>query len=130
MIKNLRWKIVTIVVVFVVFSGIGIYPLLAQRFNLPAPAWLMAKRLHLGLDLQGGVHLVLRVQTSDALRIFTTTTSEQLREGLRTAGVGFGSITLASERSFKVEGVAADRDAEFRRIADEHTAEATSAAPV
>jgi len=123
MIKNLRWKIVTIVVVFVVFSGIGIYPLLAQRFNLPAPAWLMAKRLHLGLDLQGGVHLVLRVQTSDALRIFTTTTSEQLREGLRTAGVGFGSITLASEQSFKVEGVAADRDAEFRRIADEHTAE-------
>ena len=29
--KNLRWKIVTILVVFVVFFSIGPYPLLAQR---------------------------------------------------------------------------------------------------
>ena len=123
MIKNLRWKIITIVVVFVVFSAVGIYPLLAQRFGLPAPGWLMAKQLKLGLDLKGGVHLVLRVQTGDALRIFTTTTSEQLRESLRTAGVNFASIALDSEKSFKIDGVAADRDAEFRRVADEQVSQ-------
>ena len=65
--KNLRWKIITILVVFVVFFGIGIYPLLAQRFTvLPAPAWLMQHQLKLGLDLKGGVHLVMRVNTDDA----------------------------------------------------------------
>jgi preprotein translocase subunit SecD len=123
MYKNLRWKVITIVVVLVVFFGIGIYPILAQRYGLPAPGWLMAKQLRLGLDLKGGVHLVMRVHTGDALRIFTTTTSEQLRESLQTAGVTVASITVDSERSFKVEGVPGDRDAEFRRIADEQAAE-------
>ena len=68
MIKNLRWKVITIVVVFVMFFAIGVYPLLAQRFGLPAPGWLMAKQLRLGLDLQGGVHLVMRVHTGEALK--------------------------------------------------------------
>lgn len=119
MIKNLRWKVITIVLVFVAFFTIGIYPLLAQRFGLPAPAWLLAKQLRLGLDLRGGVHLVLRVHTGDALRTFTTTSSDQLRETLRTAGVAVGSITVASETSFKVDGVPGDREAEFRRAADD-----------
>ena len=121
--KNVRWKIVTIAVVFIVFFGLGVYPLLAQRYGLPAPRWLMSKQLRLGLDLKGGVQLVLRVHTEEALRIFTTTTSEQLREALRTAGVNIGAIALESGTAFRVEGVPGDRDAEFRRIADEHVSE-------
>jgi preprotein translocase subunit SecD len=121
MYKNLRWKIITVIAVFVLFFTVGVYPILSQRYGLPAPAWLKAQQLRLGLDLKGGVHLVLRVQTGDALKIFTTTTSEQLREALRTAGVTYTSITLDSETSFKVEGVTAD--AEFRRIADEQVAQ-------
>jgi preprotein translocase subunit SecD len=124
MIKNLRWKIITIVVVTILFFGIGIYPILAQRYSLPAPAWLMAKQLKLGLDLKGGVYLEMRVHTDEALRTFTTTSSEQLREMLRTGGVNVSSIALASDTSFRVEGVPADRDAEFRRIADEQVSEA------
>ena len=123
MIKNLRWKVITILVVFVVFFSLGVYPLLVNRFGLPAPAWLMAKQLRLGLDLKGGVHLVMRVHTGEALKIFTTTSSEQLREALRTAGVNVGGIAVQSDTSFKVEGVPQDRDAEFRRIADERVAE-------
>lgn len=120
--KNIRWKVLTIVAVLLVFFTIGVYPILANRYNLPAPGWLKAKQLQLGLDLKGGVHLVMRVETSDALRIFSTTTSEQLREALSTAGVNVGSIQLTSEKTFRVEGVPGDRDAEFRRIADEQVA--------
>ena len=123
MIKNLRWKIVTILVVFVVFFGLGVYPILAQRYGLPVPGWLMSHQLKLGLDLKGGVQLVLRVHTDEALRVFTTTTSEQLREALRTAGVNAGSITLDSPTVFRVEAVPGERDAEFRRIAEEHVSE-------
>jgi preprotein translocase subunit SecD len=122
MIKNLRWKIITVLTVFVVFSILGVYPILANRYDLPAPAWLKSKQLRLGLDLKGGVHLVLRVHTDDALRIHTTTTAEQIRELLRTAGVSVGSIRVTSPQSFRVEGVPADKDAEFRRIADEQAA--------
>ena len=40
--KNLRWKVLTIVAVFVVFFALGVYPILAQRYGLPGPgvaAW-------------------------------------------------------------------------------------------
>ena len=122
MYKNLRWKLIAIVGVFALFFTLGVYPILAARYKLPAPAWLLSKQLKLGLDLKGGVHLVMRVHTGDALRLHTTTTSEQLREALRTAGVNVSTIALTSEKSFKVEGVPQDRDAEFRRIAEEQTA--------
>jgi preprotein translocase subunit SecD len=118
--KNLRWRIITVVAVLVVFGGLGVYPILAQRYNLPAPAWLMARQMRLGLDLQGGVQLTLKVHTDDALRISTTTTSEQLREALTTAGVKLGAVTVTSPTSFRVEGVPQDRDAEFRNAADTH----------
>lgn len=119
MTKNLRWKVITVITVFAVFFAIGVYPILAQRYKLPAPGWLIAKQLKLGLDLRGGVHLVLRVHTDEALQIATTTTTEQLREALRTAGVTVGSTTVLSPTSFRVEGVPQDRDAEFRRVAEE-----------
>ena len=34
--SNLRWKLVTILLVFVVFFGVGVYPILASRYSLPA----------------------------------------------------------------------------------------------
>jgi preprotein translocase subunit SecD len=86
--KNLRWKVITIVLVFILFGALGVYPILAQRYSLPSPGWLKAKQLKLGLDLKGGVHLVLRVHTNDALKAHTSTTSEQLREALRTGASG------------------------------------------
>jgi preprotein translocase subunit SecD len=120
--KNLRWKVITILAVFVVFFGVGVYPILAQRYTLPAPGWLKTKQLRLGLDLKGGVHLILRVNTDDALRISTTTTSEQLREALRNAAVNVSAITVLTPTSFRVEGVPQDKDAEFRSLADQEAA--------
>ena len=84
---NLRWKIVTVIAVFIIFFAVGPYPMLAARYHLPAPGWLMDKQLKLGLDLKGGVHLVLRVQTDDALRLETDLESERLRDALRTRNI-------------------------------------------
>jgi preprotein translocase subunit SecD len=117
--KNIRWKVVTILTVFVVFFALGVYPILASRYALPIPGWLAAKQLQLGLDLKGGVHLVMRVHTDDALRLQTTMTSEALREALRGAGAEPTSITVSSPTAFRVEGVPQNLDAEFRRISDE-----------
>ncbi len=119
MYKNLRWKVVTILAVFVVFFGIGVYPMLADRYGLPCPGWLKAKQLKLGLDLKGGVHLVLKVNTDDALKAVSTSTSEQLRESLRASGITITSISVPVPMAFRVEGVAPDKDAQFRQAADE-----------
>ena len=117
--KNLRWKGLTIIVVLVVFSTIGVYPLMAQHYGWPLPGWLEAKALKLGLDLKGGVQLVLRVNTDDALRSTSVSTSEQLRESLTTSGITPASISVPAPTTFRVEGVPQDRDAEFRTAADE-----------
>lgn len=119
--KNIRWKLLTSLAVFVIFFAVGVYPILAQRYHMPLPGWLAAKQLKLGLDLKGGVQLVMRVQTDEALKIHTTTTSEQLREALRTAGVTVTSISVTSPTVFRVEGVPADKDALFTRLADDQT---------
>src|SRR5438552_11367378 len=116
---NLRWKVVTILVVFVVFAAVGVYPIVATRYGITRPAWLLDKALKLGLDLKGGVHLVLRVQTDDALRIETESEMERLREQLATSKVNVGNATLVSPTEFRVEGVTPEQDAAFRQAAAE-----------
>ena len=120
MYKNLRWKVLTIFAVLVVFSGLGVYPVLADYYHWPCPAFLKAKQLKLGLDLKGGVQLQLRVNTDDALKAITTSTSEQLRASLITSGIT-PTINPVSAMVFRVEGVPQDKDALFRQAADEIT---------
>jgi preprotein translocase subunit SecD len=116
--SNLRWKIITILAVFVVFFGIGVYPILAERFNLPAPQWLRDKQLKLGLDLKGGVQLVMRVETNDALRVKTEQDSGRLQEELKRRGVA-ASVAIIDITSFRVEGVATGQEPAFRQAAEQ-----------
>src|SRR5580765_2711505 len=116
---NLRWKIVTVVTVFVAFFAVGVYPLLAARFGVHSPALLMDRALKLGLDLKGGVHLVLHVQTEDALRLETDQEMERLRQELMTRGVTVTNLTSPDSTHIRVEGVAPAQDAAFRQAATE-----------
>jgi preprotein translocase subunit SecD len=117
--SNVRWKLIVTIAVFVIFSAVGVYPILAARYSLPAPAWLMERQLKLGLDLKGGVHLVLRVQTDDALRVETQTEMERLREEAQNRKIPFANVALVSPTQFRVEGVPPDQDAAFRQVAQE-----------
>ncbi len=72
--KNVRWKLVVIV---------GVVALAVWAFYPPQ------QKVSLGLDLKGGVHLVMRVRTDEALKIETDTTVERLRETLSRAGVQY-----------------------------------------
>jgi preprotein translocase subunit SecD len=104
--KNLRWKVISI---------LAVIALAVWAFYPPD------QKVRLGLDLKGGVHLVMRVQTDDALRLETETTSERLREQLSTANIAVASVVPDGPSRFRVEGVPQGLDAEFRRIADEQT---------
>src|ERR671935_2243340 len=109
--QNLRWKLITIVVVFIIFFAVGVYPLIAARYGVNSPSWLMDKQLKLGLDLKGGVHLVLRVQTDDALRLETDLEMERLREELQSKKVTFTNVQTISPTQFRVDGVPPAQDA-------------------
>jgi preprotein translocase subunit SecD len=117
--QNIRWKVLTILVVFVVFAGVGVYPILAARYHWPSPSWLQEKQLKLGLDLKGGVNLEMRVQTDDAVKLETDQQSERLRDELTKRGVMFANITTPSVTQFRVEGVPPAQDAAFRQAAND-----------
>lgn len=101
MAKNLRWKLLVI---------IGVVALSVYSFYPPQ------QRVRLGLDLKGGVHLVLRVQTEDAVRLETQTTADRLREQLRTSDIAQATVTVDSSTEFRVENVPADKDQAFRQL--------------
>jgi preprotein translocase subunit SecD len=98
--KNVRWRIILIVVAL----GLSIW-----SFYPPQ------SKVKLGLDLKGGVHLVLRVHTDDALRVETETTVERLRDSLSRAGVQFAKADVVSATEFRVEGI--QDDAGYRTAA-------------
>lgn len=104
MYKNLRWKVITVVAV-AVLAVVSFYP--------------PKDKVKLGLDLQGGVHLVLRVNTEDALELETATSSEQLKAALSDAGITVGAIRPSSLTTFQVEGVPPASDQQFRQIAQD-----------
>ena len=51
-----------------------------------------SQKVKLGLDLKGGVHLVLRVNTDDALKATTDLASERLREALDKASIRYTKL--------------------------------------
>ncbi len=102
--KNLRWRALAILAV-VGLSIWGFYP--------------PAKKVRLGLDIQGGVHLVLRVHTDDALRLETETTMERFRELLEEQGITAATLDADGVERFKVSGVPAAQDPQFRAAANE-----------
>ncbi len=67
------------------------------------------EKINLGLDLKGGVHLVLRVHTDDALRLETEMTAERLRAALSSASVSVGKVEAVSPTEIRVEGVQNDQ---------------------
>jgi preprotein translocase subunit SecD len=98
--KNLRWKVLVIVAVV----GLSVW-----SFYPPST------KVNLGLDLKGGVHMVMRVQTDAALRIETEATVERLRETLATAGVQYAKLEVTTPTEFVVEGI--QNDQAFRQAA-------------
>src|SRR5687767_12313972 len=104
MMKNVRWRL-TLTALVIGLSVLAFYP--------------PDQKIKLGLDLKGGVHLVLRVQTDDALRLETQTTADRLGEQLKTGNIPVGALTVNDAISFTVTGVPPDQDAAFRNALTE-----------
>ncbi|MEY2411820.1 MAG: preprotein translocase subunit SecD, partial [Acidobacteriaceae bacterium] len=79
--RNLGWKLLLIVGVLLAF--------LFGIFGVPkgwSGSGLLASlqdRIHLGLDLKGGTHLILQVQVNDAVNVDSDNAVERLKESLK-----------------------------------------------
>jgi len=109
--KRIRTRLIVIVALTLLcvylFSG------------FPPSVQNMKQRINLGLDLQGGIQLVLRVKTSDAIRAETDQTIESLKTQLQKENITFGEITRTQDDKFSAAGVDPSKSADFRRIISE-----------
>jgi preprotein translocase subunit SecD len=113
--KNLNSKIALIAAVLL----ICVYGIFGVPSGLTGKALTeaMTKRIHLGLDLRGGVHLILQVVVSDAVNAETDNMVARVQQDLKTAGLGFSQIYKpdpARPEVIRVEGTAAGKASDVR----------------
>ena len=62
-------------------------------------------KIHLGLDLRGGIHLVLQVVTDDALNATIDDAVQTVRDQATRKGISFAAAQRVDTTSFSLEGV-------------------------
>jgi preprotein translocase subunit SecD len=119
--KNLLAKTILIIAVLIVFlfGIIGIPSSLSGKGLLAA----LQSRIHLGLDLKGGTHLILQVQVNDAINADTDRAVERLKDDLKAANIAYGEISKPNPQQhpevIQVKGVPPESSSELRRIVSE-----------
>ena len=73
-------------------------------------------KIRLGLDLKGGIHLVMQVVTDDALVATIDDQVQLARDQANRKGIVYGSMQRDTPTSFKVEGVEPARVKDMRDL--------------
>jgi preprotein translocase subunit SecD len=115
--KNLTNKILGIVVVLV----ICVYGIFGVPSGVTGKALMeaMTKRIHLGLDLKGGAHLILQVKVEEAINAETDNTVARIKEDLKTASLSYSQVYKpdpAKATLVRVEGAPADKSNDVRLL--------------
>lgn len=82
---------------FLIACGVALWPPYGQN-GQPG-------RIRLGLDLRGGMHLVLQVKTDDALNATVDDAVQSVRDQAARRGIVVSAVQRRSERALVVQGV-------------------------
>jgi preprotein translocase subunit SecD len=112
---NLKWKAVFIlgVILLCVYGLVGLpqfptsWALVKDNFE---------KRIKLGLDLQGGTHMILQVQVQEAVSLYADQTLDRLTQQLREKNIPFKEIGKDKDNDTQilVHEVAPEQSSAFR----------------
>ncbi len=108
--KNLRWKLIMVLVLMVVCVYYFVSP---KEKGAP-----FLSRLNLGLDLRGGMHLVLRVVTDDALNQELRQDSDRIAQELKSKNIPYAASKKGNGYSVELTGVDPSRENEARTYLD------------
>lgn len=88
-----RWK--TILIWLTVIAGVlfAAPNLFSQSTLAMLPDWLPKKQMTLGLDLQGGSHILLQLDRQDLAEERLESARDQIRTALRDARIGYTGLT-------------------------------------
>ena len=110
--KNLGWKLIVIAatLLFFLFGIIGI----PDKFSGGGLLAAMQNRIHLGLDLKGGTHLILQVQVQEAIAQETDTTVDRLTTLLRSKNIHYDEVRRVDDTHILVRNVDPAQISQFR----------------
>jgi preprotein translocase subunit SecD len=89
--KNLGWKVIVIAatLLFFLFGIVGI----PDKWSGSGLVEALQNRIHLGLDLKGGTHLILQVQVNDAVNVDSDNAVERLKADMRARKINYAEIS-------------------------------------
>jgi preprotein translocase subunit SecD len=120
--KNLKGKVALIVAVVAVFVfgiiGVSWVPWPGQT---PKPlGQAVTDRVHLGLDLRGGAHLILQVVVSEAVNAETDNTVGRIEQDLKAANLNFSQAYKPDPTNrpevIRLEGTAPEKSSDVRSV--------------
>src|ERR1700730_12091062 len=117
--KNLTTRAISIVAILLVFFY-GIFGL-PHGFSGKALTEALTNRIHLGLDLEGGTHLVLQVMVHEVVSAETDNALGRIQSDLQAAGLSAGSVQKpnpADPLTIQIGGVAPDKSSDVRNVLD------------
>jgi len=123
--KNLGWKLALIIgtLLFFLFGIVGVPNNWSGHGLLAA----IQQRIHLGLDLKGGTHLILKVQVNDAVKVDSDNAIERLKQDLRTHKINYTEITQPDPANnpdkIVLKGVPPESSSDLRSIVSERLPE-------
>ena len=89
-----RWKLILAAVVVIAGFVYALPNLFPKSFLEHVPTWLPHKQVNLGLDLQGGAHLLYQLDEKDMVEDWLNTIRGDMRETLRRARIGYSDLAL------------------------------------
>ena len=93
---------VIIILVAILLCIVGIVGLPKNVQQLKAN---VQDRIHLGLDLKGGTHLVLRVHVDDAVKVTTDEDLERLKDELKAKNIPYADVLKTDDTHIVLKGV-------------------------
>jgi preprotein translocase subunit SecD len=106
--SNLKWKIVFIVGVILVCI-VGLVGIPDTPKSIAILKSNFENRIKLGLDLQGGTHLILQVQVQEAVSAETDQTLDRITNLLRDKSIKYDEIRKLSDTQILVHNIASDQ---------------------
>jgi preprotein translocase subunit SecD len=119
--SNLKWKAISVAaVVLICIYGLFGLPDFPKSFSMLKQNF--TQRIRLGLDLQGGTHLILQVQVNEALRADTAVLADDIVKKLRDKNIPSDQPVLVSDTQLKISNVPPERLADFRSVVGDYSA--------
>src|SRR6202012_723982 len=112
---NLKWKAIFIILV-VVGCIYGLIGLPVFPTSLAQIKDNFSHQIKLGLDLQGGTHLILQVQTQEAIAQETDQTVDRLTTQMRAKNIRYEEVRRVDDTHILVRNVASDQLSDFRDL--------------